>query len=762
MIVKPYKDFVPLRVDNQPDGRDGDRLNFLKREWSRLDELYRPYNRQVEENLRFLAGQQWSVYHPVLGVWLDVTDWMTEDEKRWRVRPIINRMLPWYIVQHARATENPPIITFLPGPDRIDAELAEVLDIAHKALWREMNMEDVHDRLMGWVLAAGRGHLMARIDAEGGDMKPWVGEDMVPVVDAYDQPVQLPDGRGPAMAFMQGVPFNERGEPMMVARQVAPDQYEPVQTGEPHMEPEGTIRTDVLSPLQVRGSWGPDPWHQKRRHFARLFLTPEEVWERFEVDCAPDVKGNASDVTELERVLFGTGFYGAINLGLNNTQTADANTDGYCEVTAMWEAPAPIEGMMRRGEEPGGRWLVCTQKKVLRDGPRPVAFPYTSPIHTFEFVRLPGRQNGTTPAEILVPLQRSLNQNDARIGEHCNLVTNPKGVIDAQSGMKPGQMTNRPGDNYVLNRRPGVPAIEYVAPPPLSQDVYRLRELLIRDFQELGNLTQQFEGPVPTNASGELIKELRFDDDRYLGPTMRRGVSEYGRYAETLRCMQALVWDAGKVIQYAGEDNIARVVTVMPMMYQKGKVNVVPDMESMLPEGRGERQKRVYAMYMDGLLGLPGSPEALQKFYEIAHFPHLSRTAKPGGVHTITAQQHLGRILQGEPPQQIPVYEWYDPVAHLAVFVQYMASPEFEKTDPVIQEALVFHYRALNLSMQMKQQQALAQAAAQEALLNPQPSGPPSGKKGKAEPSSEPVTQPTPEPPRGGVPGGRMPTAVTA
>jgi hypothetical protein len=83
----------------------------------------------------------------------------------------LNRMLPWFVITHARATENQPIVTFVPGPDRADAELAEVLDIAMKSLWFETGMEDVHDRLMAWVIAAGRGHLLTRIDPQKGKMR---------------------------------------------------------------------------------------------------------------------------------------------------------------------------------------------------------------------------------------------------------------------------------------------------------------------------------------------------------------------------------------------------------------------------------------------------------------------------------------------------------------------------------------------------------------------------------------------------------------
>ena len=159
-ILTGPRNFVPLRADPSPDaaddGYDGKRIQLVKGNWNDLDDLVRQQNRMIEENVRMLANQQHIVWHPVAGRYIDVSEWMTDAEKKWRARPAINRLLPWFIITHARATENQPIVTYVPGPDRADAELAEILDIASKSVWFEANMEDAHDRMMGWVIVAGR------------------------------------------------------------------------------------------------------------------------------------------------------------------------------------------------------------------------------------------------------------------------------------------------------------------------------------------------------------------------------------------------------------------------------------------------------------------------------------------------------------------------------------------------------------------------------------------------------------------------------
>ncbi len=709
---------IPLREGDAEDSRDGSRIEMVRggTGWSRYDDLLRNYNRQVEENVRMLSGQQYSIYHPVLQRWLDVTDWMDEDERRWRQRPVFNRLLPWFIITHARATENPPIVTFAPGPDRIDAELAEVMDISQKTLWREMGMTDKHDQLMGWVVAAGRGHLLTRIDSSRGPIKKWIGQADVPHIGEDGMPLMDENTGQPIMEpGVEDIPHDQQGNPLA---HIGPDGILTI-TGDPHMEREGILRVDVLSPLQVRGSWGPMPWCDKREHFIRSFHTPEEVYDLTGQEVEPDVRGSGvTDVGELERLLFGTGFYGAHDQKWS-AQTSGVSSEGYVELTQRWQAPSPYGGMEETDASPGGRFTLVSRTKVLIDGVRPGKFPFTSPLNSFEFVRIPGRPVGSTPQEALNPAQRAYNDGYARIKEHVNLSTNPKGIIDAMSGIKPGQFTNAPGENYIVTRRPGVPAIEFVAPPPLGEDVYRLQQMLLQEITEIGQL-QNSRSELPRDASGELVKELRFDDDRFLGPTMRRAVEEYGRFVQNMQVFLPMIWDEQKVLSYAGDDNVARTLTVLPVMWEKGKINVIPDVESMLPEGRGERSAQIYKMYMDGLLdGPPGTPQAIKKFYELSHFPHLSRATKPGGIDRVTAEQENGQLVLGDDPRGIPVYEWYDHEVHLGTHESYMKSPEFKKADPRVQDAFVFHRMAHTQFLQMQQAQAMMQAAQQNAMMNP-------------------------------------------
>jgi hypothetical protein len=173
------------------------------------------------------------------------------------------------------------------------------------------------------------------------------------------------------------------------------------------------------------------------------------------------------------------------------------------------------------------------------------------------------------------------------------------------------------------------------------------------------------------------------------------------RLCEDWMPMLQVLWDEEKIITYSGEDNVSRVVQVLPEMWA-GRVNVVPDMESMLPESQGERRKRVKELYMLGAFGPPGSPEAVRRFLEFSRFPHLSRVVRPGGIDRITAENMLGQMLQGLPAEQVPLYPWYNAAAHCDVFREFMASPDFNKLDPMIQGQLEMRYGLLEHLKQMQ------------------------------------------------------------
>ncbi len=659
-----------------------------------------------------LCGQQWTIWNETLGAYIDVTQFMTDDERRWRFLPVVNRILHWFILQHARMTENPPVITWQPASgDRIDAELAEVADVIWKVLWHETGMLERIDELMAWLIPSGTAYAKSRIDPLGGEIIEWRGSGVVPVTG--------PDG-GPVSGLervMEGVPFGADGNPL---GQVGLDGLLQ-ETGPPHVEYEGCLKIDILSLFQCRGEWGPTPWDDKRYHMERELLTPEQVWDQWGIEVDPTITGQeAEDTAEFQRMLMGSGFYGAASGHPFLTAGYSEENVSFVEVLEVWHRPSRFPGMERTNESPGGRLTIIAGDQRIRDGVRPGPFKYTSPIRQFEYVNVPGRPSGTSPEEMLVGPQKTENRVTAQVLQHTTLASNPAEIIDLASGIQPGQRTNKPGQKIeaYLDGYQGDP-IRYAQPPQLSQDVWHTMEHLRLTFNDLGSVAGSEGRPPTKDASGELTKELRFNADRPVGPTLRRAVLTFGRMAEDWQVYLPLIWDRPKVLRIAGDDFVAQTITVYPHLFDQGNVNVVPELESMLPEGRGERQARVARHYEMGLFGPPGSPEAIERFFAEGRFPHMSREARPGGMTRVTAEQAVGKLMQGLSAFDVPMFEWYDHATYLAIVERFMQSPEYMKLPPeVMQEFVDFRQIILMAAMRKAQSMGAYQAALQAGAIN--------------------------------------------
>ncbi len=729
----PSFDALPaIRPDPiQPDPEDARRWQFVRELWESQTWALQARDRQIEENVRMLSGQQWHVYSPLLGKWVDISTVLDDYERRWRQRPTVNRLLYWFMLTHARMTENPPVVAFQPSTgDRADAQLAEVMDTIWKSLWTELEMVEVLDRAFAWLIPGGTVYLKSRIDTEKGDFREFVDEG---VLDYEGEP-----------RLMEAVPYDEQGE--MLA-ELTEDGRGYRATGEPFRTREGSLAVDVLAPVECRGEWGPMPWHKKSWHLHRSLLTPGQVRSIWGIDEVPDTHGSASHGSgQIERLLFGSGYFGGAENMPYAAGSTTSETGGLITIYELWLKPS--SDSPATPTSPGGRLLVVTGSgNVAFDGVRPFRCKGTSPIQELRFVDLPGRPSGTTPQEMLNPIQRTYNRGVAQLLEHRNLVTNPIAILDDLSGLEEEQIHNRPGAILRVNRRDGITPLEYVQPPRISDDVWKMQEVLADEMGFLGNLEGSQGTPPTRDASGELVKELRFNQDRFIGPTMRRAVHTMRRVCEDWMAMLPLIWDEEKIISYAGEDSVVRTATVLPEMFEEGNVNVMVDIESMLPEGRGERQSRVFRMYVDGLLGPPGSPEARKQFYDMARFPHMNRSLKPGGIDRITAEQENGKLVQGHPADSIPVLEWYLHEVHVEVHREFMASPEFVRLDVEIQTQFMRHYQVhqqvLQMQMQAQLEMEMAMAAGPEGAGGPAPADEGAALSSNGGPSSQRFTPET-------------------
>lgn len=678
-------DIPPLRRNPfEPDGHDELRAEYAIDLWDSQTNLLRQRDRQVEENLRMLIGQHWIAWSEMRGRFIDLSEHLSSDEKRWRHMPVLNRLFVWYVLHHARMTENPPIIGWQAGPDRIDAQLAEVMDVVFKYLYRETGMVEVLDRMFMWMIPSGRAFLKSRIDRMAGE----------PIASRGTETLSLlgPDGQPTISRELDNVPFGPDGQPLA---KLGPD-GEPVgMDAQPHIFYEGGIKVDLLTCLEVRGEWGGRPWHDKSWHIHKSLLTPLQAYEEYGIELEPDVRGEqAESVGALYRILHGSGLFGAAEA--RTTHSTQAGRE-FVSIYELWQRPSRTPGMQRTQESPGGRLMIVTgDKKVIRDGPRFAPFRHTSPIRCFDNKKLPGRPQGTSDMEFLNGPIRTRNRLYAQEINHATMSANPVRILDSSQGMELGKVPNVPGAEILADRSKSTALpLEYSAPGQLSPDVYRARESLTREIDEIGSIAGT-SGETPTeDASGELVKELRFNSDRPIASTMRGVVFELGRMAEDWQVMVPVIWDQEKILSIMGEDNIARTVTVWPDLFKQGSVNVEPSIESMLPEGRGERQQRVHMLWAEGFFGDPQSPQAINAFFENVRFPHISRYTRPGGIDRTTAQQRVGQLLQGATAEELPIFEWYDHEVHLHVLESFMKSPEYLKADPPVQQEMVVYREML-------------------------------------------------------------------
>lgn len=709
-IWKPTE--VPPLRDRpfEADEHDAARVDYLCGLWKEQDNFWRRRDRQVEENIRMLLGQQWIVWSELRQRYIDVSETLSDDERKWRHMPVLNRILQWWILMKARMTENPPVFSVQPGPDQKDTQAAEVADALLKWLWRETAAIQMIDRLASWCIPSGRVHLKSVLNPNKGEFLSNRGPAILQLVDANGDPVGGVEN--PIQRYVDDVPYGEDFKP---AARLVPEGddygYEELEDAPQLMLREGMIELELVTCLEVRSDWNNRPWHQKRLHMQRSLLPPEDVYERWGIECEPDTFAADDEGTNiLWRLQHGDGLWGAAEgRGGLGTGVDETRSRGFVTLYEGWWAPSTrfqgMEEMPGPQGSPGGRLLQVTAGgKVLRDGPRTARFKHVSPIRCFDFLNLPGRPQGSSAQEALNGPSRTRNRLHGQMHANATLNGNPIQVRDRDAGIEEGTVTNRPGVVIEVSRAGlnGAPPIEFIAAPPLGDDVYETADRLKVEIDDIGLIRGTEATPPSADPSGKLVQELRINSDRPVGQTLRDWVQEFARLEEDWLAYIPVWLDQEKVIQIAGEDNITRTVTVLPELFADASLSVEPSIESMLPESRGERQMRVERFYQNGIYGMPGTPIAIQKFLDEARFPHMAKATRLGGVDRVMAEHNVGKLLQGVPAAQIPLLEPYDFEMHLWVLDQFMKGPDYLRLDIPRQVEFVTHRNNLKMALLAK------------------------------------------------------------
>lgn len=744
---------VPMRQEPRtPDGDDARRIDLVRRRWRSWDAVVQQRDRTVEEIIRMLSGRQWDVWSEMQGKFIDPLAVLDERERLWRARPVIDFLRYGFQINLAKLTESPPVIAFEPASaDQADAELAAAADTICKTVAATADMEGVRARYLGWALATGQAYLKSRIDYTRGDEV------------ALEGPATLTAPDGSEVEIDEAVPYGEDGSPLAELQAIAPcpgcgctdpacetcrDEecaclasqscqcgsagaawgYTVPEGAEPHRQREGEIVVEEIPAACIRSEAIPGPIERKRWVIHRSYLPVEEIDTRWpgEGDAAL-ASGNAGgsdarlgDPGIIRRLLHSAGFFGSAtpNESLTGSATPSSTVEGdkmVC-VDEMWERPCP--------EYPEGRLLIVTETRVLYDGPRP--FPKlrgAGPFREVNCLEIPGRPFPGTPFEMAVMLQKALNRAHAYILEHGAKSANGLTLIHAQSGIEPGAITNQPGAKYEHNSPPGVIPIQIVPPAPLSPDFWEEMKELKQHLLMLLSIPGS-EGKAPTaNASGDLVEQLRYNADRAVAALAHSCVRAETGLAEDWLAMLGAIWTRDKMLSVAGDDSVVRTITVLPDLFETGKVNVRPVLEALQSGSLPERRRDIKEMFRSGDFGDPADPTVRGYYLKLMRYPHMD-AVRPGGPDRVTAERNLGKLARGTSADEVAATMRFQMNfgVHLQVTRDFIASPDYEELDEAVQDAMQTHYFRIQQAMiqQQMMQQQMANAA-QMAVAPPPP-----------------------------------------
>lgn len=674
----------------QDDGMDRLRIQLVRSRWAHQDMALLERDKQVETHCRMLMGDHWSVWSSVAGTFVNVAEAMGLPEALWRELPRVNKLADWFDLTVARLTENTPVLGAAPrDADRTSALLAQASDVLLPKLWDDLDMSRRVFEIVGWMAGAGWCFTKTYPDFSGLDLNA----------------DQASNG--------------------------------------------GRLVTRVLGPLDCRGEWGNTAWQEKRWHIHRAFLTPEQVTDTYGVEVKADTSITGTSATSFYRTRLerGPGHYGATDLnGFGWGTTTLGPPAELVTVDEMWERPSP--------QFPQGRLLIVTANTVLHDGPRPfpklAEYNLTSPITYVEWMRVPGRPFGTSPIERGTPIQRQINSGVRQILLHRAKTTNPMLLINADTGLteEDADGFGQPGSTRVVQFPTNTtqPPMMYVAPAALGKDAWETQEYLERQFEKIMDLEGAGGMPQTQNASGEQVKELRFNSDRPISVPVRHLALALEEIGCLWYCILPLLWPAEQVVAYTGEDEAARTLTLLPEFWD-GKVKVQINAESMMPRSRQEREAQAFRDYGAGLFGAPGTPEANQRYYKAARYPDMDDTELPTGVDAVTMKRIIAEIAQGAPAQAVPMLEQWNYTVMKATLRESMAAPEFLEYPPPVQAELQMLWQRLNdaelvqahvqMGRQMRAQAMAMQLQAPLAIAQ-------AGIQGKAQQIAAPPEQDTP------------------
>lgn len=275
--------------------------------------------------------------------------------------------------------------------------------------------------------------------------------------------------------------------------------------------PIGDVNTYVIEPYRMTLDPLAMHLHEARWIFETSIQSLDWIIETYQKD-APGYTGLADTVQE-ETDLNGSlrRWYNLRNTSgtrdVSFTSSSTGNGSGSSDV--MIDNAAVVKEYYEKpsASHPKGRMVVIANDVCVFAGPSPYDGPEQGDWHPYSECRweiVPGRFWGKSPLDNVSELQKRLNSIDSVTILTRKTMAVPQWLIPMGSGMTPGSITGRPGQEHFF--RPDAGAMPMKVPATANDpSVFQERAQVVTDMQSISGAIDILKGQAPqgvTAASG--------------------------------------------------------------------------------------------------------------------------------------------------------------------------------------------------------------------------------------------------------------------
>lgn len=413
-------------------------------------------------NIAYLIGLHWLD-------WSDGQEWFVDRAKpSWRVRMVVNRMLPAVRTEAAKILKTNPILRAVPFTDTDEArDGAKVGDKFLESMYYGQQCQRKMFDLVMWFLTCGSAYLWTPFD-------PLAGKEF-----------QVPN-KDPKT----GLPLlDDEGNPITKTLYV------------------GDIAIDVSSPFEtIMETSAPTDFNEVPRIMRCNIRSLEYIEWKY------DIEAKAEDVEK--QLLFKQRVAGLISPGAVGS-TKQLRPKNSAVVKEYCKLPTKKNPEGQRFIYVGDQFCVEPLGLEYRFMSKPAI-----PVSKFDHIVIPGRPLAMSAIEQGRPLNDIENKMNSQVVENANLMAQPK-ILSPVGSLEIEAWTDEPSEIVEYTPIGGLKP-EGFKPPELPAYFFQMKDQLPGMIQDVMGINDPSLGKLPRRAtSGKAIGFLQDADDTRMGLTIR-------------------------------------------------------------------------------------------------------------------------------------------------------------------------------------------------------------------------------------------------